>query len=1012
MAENNEILIPTKVDVRLEGAVKKAKELEKELDELTRERTAKVELAGNLKEELKETKEYYEDLQETIAYNKELSTGTDATAAIEAMDAVPLLEKQAQAAQDNINDISAELKDATTSADKLGQNIDKTAAALTKAKTQVGQLEAQQAKAQLQAMKFDKSALPAIEAQLQAEIAKVDAIDAENARLLEQKRLAEEEMYNNKFSVKVKKTLAKMMENYRQKCEQVRNAISEIGNGEKKASSGISKFGKRIAGLAKRVFIFSLITSGLREIRAYFGKVLQANSEASAAIGRLKGALLTLVQPIVEFVIPIATKLINILTAIVVTLAHGISALFGMSFEEAAENAEKMQEGFNGAEDGAEGMEEALEKSAESLGPFDKLNVISSDSGGGGGYEGPDDPFEEIGGSAPSFDFASIIDEQVKKIEAIAFGAALVLGMILTFTGVNIPLGLAMIVAGALGLYSIEQENPGYIVELLQGTVGKVLAIVSAALLVIGAIILFSGANIPLGLGLMVTGAAGLVAVIAANWDTISEKLQGPLGTVAAALSTALLVLGGVIAFSGANIGLGIALMIAGAAGLATVAAVNWDKIPTLLQGPLGKALAAISGALLVVGGVLAFSGANIPLGIGLMIAGAAGLAAVAAVNWNTIKEKLQGPLGKITAIVSGALLVLGIILLFTGAGIPLGLGLIAAGAAGLAAAIIPNWDSLVTKVTNVISKIKEKWGKAKEWFSTTAGKIKTSFTNAWDKVKTGASNAWTGVKNAWSTAKQWFSTTCGNLKTKFSDAWTKTKTGASNAWASVKSTFSNAGEKFGQIKDKITGQLDKAWEKTKTGASNAWEGIKKPFSNVATWFKDKFKDAWDKVKSVFSKDGLTFQGIKESISDVFKTVVNHIIDGINTVIAAPFNAINGALGTLRDITILGKNPFSFLPTISVPQIPKLASGAVVPPNREFMAMLGDNKHEPEIVSPISTMKEAFMQAMRESGGGRTDALLERLIDAVERKQLVVTPSAKLGQVVKRSERMYSGVTG
>ena len=71
-----------------------------------------------------------------------------------------------------------------------------------------------------------------------------------------------------------------------------------------------------------------------------------------------------------------------------------------------------------------------------------------------------------------------------------------------------------------------------------------------------------------------------------------------------------------------------------------------------------------------------------------MMAAGAISLAAAAVINWDTIQTALQGPIGAVTAIVSGALLVLGVILLFTGAGIPLGLGLIATGAAGLVVAI------------------------------------------------------------------------------------------------------------------------------------------------------------------------------------------------------------------------------------------------------------------------------------------------------------------------------------
>lgn len=64
----------------------------------------------------------------------------------------------------------------------------------------------------------------------------------------------------------------------------------------------------------------------------------------------------------------------------------------------------------------------------------------------------------------------------------------------------------------------------------------------------------------------------------------------------------------------------------------------------------------------------------------------------------------------------------------------------------------------------------------------------------------------------------------------------------------------------------------------------------------------------------------------------------------------------------------MGLKPFDWIQTINVPQIPKLAQGSVVPPNSEFMAILGDNTQEHEVVSPVSTMKQAFKEAMQEIG--------------------------------------------
>ena len=164
---------------------------------------------------------------------------------------------------------------------------------------------------------------------------------------------------------------------------------------------------------------------------------------------------------------------------------------------------------------------------------------------------------------------------------------------------------------GAAAIWGAVKTDWGAIAKLLQGPIGVVTAILSVALLAIGAIILFSGANIPLGLGLMVAGALGLTAAIGANWDTIKKLLQGPLGAIVALLSFALLEIGAILLFSGASIPLGLALMVLGAAGMATVIAANWDTIKEVLQGPLGVVVAMLSGALLVLGAIIFFSGAN-----------------------------------------------------------------------------------------------------------------------------------------------------------------------------------------------------------------------------------------------------------------------------------------------------------------------------------------------------------------------------------------------------------------
>ncbi|MEF2816711.1 MAG: hypothetical protein U0N40_09615 [Oscillospiraceae bacterium] len=158
-------------------------------------------------------------------------------------------------------------------------------------------------------------------------------------------------------------------------------------------------------------------------------------------------------------------------------------------------------------------------------------------------------------------------------------------------------------------------------------------------------------------------------------------------------------------------------------------------------------------------------------------------------------------------------------------------------------------------------------------------------------------------------------------------------------------------------------------WEKVASGALSAWEGIKNAFKSVPEWFRGQFRDAWQKVKDVFSAGGRIWSGIKEGIENTFRTVVNAIIRGMNTIIAVPFNKINSMLNTIRNASFLGISPFQNMWGVNplpVPQIPMLARGAVIPANRQFLAVLGDQRNGNNLEAPESLLR----QIVREEAGG------------------------------------------
>lgn len=209
-----------------------------------------------------------------------------------------------------------------------------------------------------------------------------------------------------------------------------------------------------------------------------------------------------------------------------------------------------------------------------------------------------------------------------------------------------------------------------------------------------------------------------------------------------------------------------------------------------------------------------------------------------------------------------------------------------------------------------------------------------------------------------WTAIKDWISKTISSIDAAFEQH-------LANVEAGVAAAVDWVIEKWTAVKDWFRG----LWEKVASGASSAWEGIKNAFKSVPEWFQSKFRDAWQKVKDVFSTGGRIWSGIKEGIESTFRTVVNAIIRGMNTIIAVPFNKINSMLNMIRNASFLGISPFQNLWGVNplpVPQIPMLARGAVIPANRQFLAVLGDQRNGNNLEAPESLLR----QIVREEAGG------------------------------------------
>ena len=245
--------------------------------------------------------------------------------------------------------------------------------------------------------------------------------------------------------------------------------------------------------------------------------------------------------------------------------------------------------------------------------------------------------------------------------------------------------------------------------------------------------------------------------------------------------------------------------------------------------------------------------------------------------------------------------------------------------------------EGLRNGISNFISSVITKFAEIKDKIITKWDETKQKTQEKWSSIKSGLESTWTAVKTS---AGEKFQA----IKETVSTRWNETKSSTESAWGSIHSTLatkweeirSNATAKFTAIKDSIVA----AWKTLKSETSTIWNGI------------------WGAMKSV----------------------INTILGGVESMVNGVINALNRMISALNNLSFdipdwipgIGGESFGLdIPTVSKVHLPRLASGTVVPPRAgEFAAILGDNKQETEVVSPLSTMKQALMEALAESGVG------------------------------------------
>lgn len=436
-------------------------------------------------------------------------------------------------------------------------------------------------------------------------------------------------------------------------------------------------------------------------------RILKAQVEmAGRAIGNI-------FIPALNAILPYGIAVVQIIREI----ANAIASLFGFQMTEVDYSG--ITSAGVGAGELADNLDDAAgaaKKLKQYTAGFDELNVFSPNTasgsgvgaGGGSGFEFALPEYDFLGNAVTTRvdEIKKMLENTLADITVMVSGFSLAVGAILVLTGANIPLGLSLMAAGAVGLAATIGLNWNGMSEQLANTLALITGVVGGFMLALGAIMAFSGANVPLGIALMALGAVSLATAAVVNWHSSDQNITDALTTITGILAGASLAVGAMLALTGVNTPLGIALMAIGAVSIASAVALNWNAMEEAISSPLSRISVIVGTAMLALGAILAFSGGSIPLGIALMALGATSIASAVALNWNGLSDEVINTVALITGALSVAFLAVGAALAFSGANIPLGIALMATGALTMGTAIIPNWNSLSDSVQQKITLI------------------------------------------------------------------------------------------------------------------------------------------------------------------------------------------------------------------------------------------------------------------------------------------------------------------
>lgn len=312
-------------------------------------------------------------------------------------------------------------------------------------------------------------------------------------------------------------------------------------------------------------------------------------------------------------------------------------------------------------------------------------------------------------------------------------------------------------------------------------------------------------------------------------------------------------------------------------------------------------------------------------------------------------------------------------------------------------------WKDVSGFFKSLWDDIKGVWNSVSSWFNQNIIEpIASLFQGFYERVKQIFEGLWIIVQAVWIVVSKWFDDNViqpivgffKGLYDKVAGFFSKLWDGIKEIWSKVSSWFNKT------VTEPVTNFFKGVWTNVSKFFSSLWSDVKRVWEGVSGWFsrtviepvKNAWKSATDAIAGFFSS---LWRGIANGVAGAMNGVIGAIESAINFIINAVnsfLSGFNSVVASAASIVGIGWGGVSLIPNVNLSRIPVpyLAQGTVVPPNKEFMAVLGDNTREHEVVSPLSTIKEANKEALLEvlsalgltggGGGGNGETIVVKLV--------------------------------